>query len=54
MERGLEKETFELGKTWVGNWGLIGFWTLTEGQGSRKCDFQKWGERMRKFVTEGE
>ena len=48
----LEDENFELGKTWVGNWGLTGFWTISKGHESKKCEFQKWGERMRKFVKE--
>ena len=54
IERVLENENFELGKTRVGNWGLTGFWTLSKGQGSRKCEFQKKDERMRKFVIEGQ
>ena len=53
-KRVLEKENFELGKKRVGNWGWDGFWTLSKGQGSRKCEFQKRGERMRKFVKEGQ
>ena len=44
MERVLEKENFELGKTRVGNWGLNGFWKVAEEQGSRKCEFHKWGQ----------
>ena len=53
-ERVLENENFELGKTRVGNLALIGFWTLSEGQGSRKWRFQKKGETMGKFVKEGQ
>ena len=54
IERVLEKENLDLGKTRVGNWGLTRFWTLSEGRGSRKCEFQKQGERMGKFVKEGQ
>ena len=53
MKRVLEKENFELGKTRVGNWSLTRFWTLSKGQGSKKCEFQKRGERMVKFFKEG-
>ena len=54
IERFLEKENLELAKTRVGNWGLTMFWTISKGQGNIKCEFQKRGERMQKFVKEGE
>ena len=53
-ERVLEKENFEWGKNRVGNCALTRFWTLSKGQGSRKCEFQKRGERMGKFFREGQ
>ena len=53
-KRVLEKENFELGKTRVGNWDLTRFWTLSKGQGSIKCEFQKRGEIMVNFSREGQ
>ena len=54
IERVLEKENFELGKNQASNWGLTKFWTLSNGQGNKKYEFQKRGERMGKFVKGGQ
>ena len=35
----LENENLELEKTWVSNWGLTRFWTLSERQGTKKWEF---------------
>ena len=39
MERVLQKEMFDLGKIWGGNWGFTGFWTLFQVQEEENVNF---------------
>ena len=40
MERVLEKNIFDLGKIWGGNWAFTGFWTPFQGQEAENVNFR--------------
>ena len=49
MERVLEKEIFDLGKIWGGNWGFMGFWTLSQGQEAENVNFRSGMKELENF-----